>query len=127
MTQESVAQPAHPSTRELRGLQLFRECGAEIVRTAPYTYEVPACSGSTTYMVHYGGREESCSCPDWQHRVAVCKHVYAVVLWRAKRGECVGCGAHQLRRLMFEVGEDHAVFYAGDILCRGCAGKHGIR
>lgn len=118
---------AHPSTRELRGLQLFRERGAEIVRTAPYTYEVPACTGEHVYTVVYGGREESCSCPDWQYRGAVCKHVYAIVLWRAKAGECASCNAHQLRRHMFEAGEEHAVFYAGELLCRSCAGKHGVR
>ena len=86
---KSLAHPPTPDTRESRALALYRERGAEIVRTGPHTYEVPSCSGSRSYAVDY--RRESCDCPDFtmprrgREVGEPCKHVYAVGINRAKR------------------------------------------
>ena len=89
MDTTTVAHPPTPVTRESRALALFRERGAEIVRTGPHTYLVPSCSGSGTYAVDY--EAESCDCPDFtmprrsREVGEPCKHVYAVGIHRAKR------------------------------------------
>ena len=72
-----------PETREARALALYRERGAEIQRTAPFTYNVPSCSGEGFYVVDY--RTERCDCPDFERRGVACKHVYAVGIHRSKR------------------------------------------
>jgi hypothetical protein len=79
----SVAPPTHPDTRELRALELFRERGNEIVRTGPWTYLVPSCTGTGSWAVNY--KRESCDCPDFERRRVPCAHVYAVGIHRAKR------------------------------------------
>ena len=78
----------HPTipgdTREVRALALYRERGAEIVRTGPWTYLVPSCSGGEPYAVNY--RRETCDCSDaTRHPDLNCKHVYVVGIHRAKR------------------------------------------
>ncbi len=76
--------PSLPDTRELRALELYRERGAEIVRTGPNTYEVPSCTGRGTYAVDY--ERETCDCPDARrHPELSCKHLLAVAVCRAKR------------------------------------------
>ena len=72
-----------PATRELRALELYRERGAEIVRTAPWTYNVPSCSGEDIYVVRYD--KETCECEDYRLRGESCKHIMAVGVKRAKR------------------------------------------
>jgi hypothetical protein len=79
----SVAPATRPDTRELRALRLVQARGHEIVRTAPWTYNVPSCSGAGFYVVDY--RRESCDCPNYERRGVACKHVYAVGIHRAKR------------------------------------------
>lgn len=85
----SVPEAPRPDTREKRALALYRERGAEIVRTGPYTYLVPSCSSEAggSYAVDY--EVESCDCPDFTLRGRLtgepCKHVYAVGIHRAKR------------------------------------------
>jgi SWIM zinc finger len=76
--------PAHPSTREARGLELYRRGGIE--RIARDVYRVPSCSGSGSYDVLYGEREE-CSCPDYLYgNGRACKHLLAVgIMHAAKR------------------------------------------
>ncbi len=69
--------------RALRGLELYEARGSEIVRTGPWTYTVPSCTGAGFWAVNY--RAESCDCPDFLRRGGVCKHVYAVGIHRAKR------------------------------------------
>jgi hypothetical protein len=81
-TKDSSA-PAHPSTRELRALELFHERGRDIERLTPAVYLVPSCAGEDIYRVDYAA--ESCSCPDHEIRGVVCKHVLAVGILRAKR------------------------------------------
>ena len=73
--------PAHPSTRELRGLALYRDHGDEIERTAPHVYVVPGCSGGS-YVVHLG--RETCTCPDFERHNTPCKHLFAATLKAAK-------------------------------------------
>ena len=75
--------PAHPPTRELRGLKLYHEHGGEITRILPFVYEVPSCTGERTYIVHLG--RETCDCPDAErHPELVCKHRYAATIKAAK-------------------------------------------
>jgi hypothetical protein len=80
---QSLAPSAPPHTRELRALALVQARGHEIVRTSPWTYNVPSCTGEDFYVVDY--RRESCECEDYRRRGVPCKHVYAVGLHRAKR------------------------------------------
>src|ERR671917_2980383 len=79
----TVAHPPTPDTREMRALALYRERGAEIVRTGPWTYLVPGCTGAGSWAVNY--RSETCDCPDFERRGVACKRVYAVGIHRAKR------------------------------------------
>ncbi len=79
----TIAQPAHPSTRELRALELYRTRGHEIVRLAPDVFRVPSQDGGRSYDVLYGEREE-CPCPDHQYRHVACVHLYAVGISIAK-------------------------------------------
>ncbi len=82
MIEQSLAQPAPPSTRELRGLALYRDHHDEIKHTGHGRYEVPGCSGGR-YEVNLAiaGGTESCNCPD---RAPVCKHLIAATIFRAK-------------------------------------------
>jgi hypothetical protein len=41
----TIAQPAHPSTREERGLELYRTRGHEIRLAGEDLYLVPSCTG----------------------------------------------------------------------------------
>ena len=79
---DTTKDTAPTTTRELRGLKLYREHGDEIIHEGHGRYEVPSCSGDS-YVVDLAvfGGEESCSCPD---RAAVCKHLIATSLYRAK-------------------------------------------
>ncbi len=71
-------------TRKLRALALVQARGHEIVRTGPWTYLVPSCSGGEPYAVNY--RRETCDCPDaLRHPELNCKHLLAVAVKRAKR------------------------------------------
>ena len=72
-------------TRELRALALYRERGAEIVRTGPWTYLVPSMSSEAgePHAVNY--RTERCDCPDFEYRGVTCVHIFAVGIHRAKR------------------------------------------
>jgi hypothetical protein len=81
----SITHPAPPPTRELRGLALHRDHGAEIEHTGHGVYTVPG-GGGGTYRVDLAvfGGEESCSCPDYQRHKQPCEHIYATSLYRAK-------------------------------------------
>jgi hypothetical protein len=82
-TKQSSA-PAHPSTRELRALELYRTRRHDIERISPHVYLVPSCSGEGFYAVTYGGEAESCECKDFEFG-HVCKHLFAVGIMHAKR------------------------------------------
>ncbi len=40
--------------------------------------------------------------------------------------ECFDCHRRFLGRDLYEVGEDNLTFFEGDLLCRNCAGHHGV-
>ena len=88
MAETSVAHGAHPptTTRELRGLRLYRERGDEIEPLGHGKYRVPSCTGGQPYVVDLAplGGDESCSCPD-HAKGHTCKHLIAATLYRAKR------------------------------------------
>jgi hypothetical protein len=79
----SIAPLPRGDTREMRALALYRERGAEIERTGPYTYLMPSCTGTGSWAVNY--RRETCDCPDFERCGVACKHIYAVGIHRAKR------------------------------------------
>ncbi len=79
----SVPGTPRPHTRELRALRLVQARGHEIVRTAPFVYNVPSCSGEDFYVVRYD--KETCECEDYRRRGESCKHILAVGVKRAKR------------------------------------------
>ncbi len=80
----TIPAPKPADTRELCALALYRERGAEIVRTGPDTYEVPSCTGRGSYAVDF--EAETCDCPDSRrHPELNCKHLLAVAVKRAKR------------------------------------------
>ena len=84
MTNRSVPAPA--TTRELRGLALYRDHADEITHEGHGSYRVPGCSGGT-YTVDlavFTDEPETCSCPDYQRHNQTCKHVYAATVARAK-------------------------------------------
>jgi len=79
-TTKSSAPP--PTTRELRGLALYREHGGEIIHEGRGVYIVPGCSrGSYLVDLAVFDGEQSCSCPD---RAPVCKHIICATIYRAK-------------------------------------------
>ena len=75
-----------PNSRAERALALFEERGSLIRAVAADTYEVPSCGfRGKRYIVHYGGSEESCSCPDFQYRGNICKHLLCIGIKHAAR------------------------------------------
>jgi hypothetical protein len=82
-TTGSIPTASGGDTREVRALNLYRERGAEIERTGPWTYLVPSCTRTGSWAVNYA--RETCDCPDYERRGVPCKHVYAVGIHRAKR------------------------------------------
>ena len=79
----TIPAPKLAGTRERRALRLYEERGREILRTGPWTYLVPSCSGSEPWAVNY--KAERCDCPDHEHRGVTCVHIFAVGIHRAKR------------------------------------------
>ncbi len=75
--------PAHPPTREARGLKLYRERADEIERIYPHTYSVPSCTGATSYVVRLD--RGTCECADQaRHPELNCKHLFAATIKAAK-------------------------------------------
>ncbi len=70
------------TTRPQRGLKLYKDHAAAIVRILPHTYSVPSCSGGATYIVRLD--RQSCDCPDYERHHKPCKHLYAAVVAAAK-------------------------------------------
>jgi hypothetical protein len=78
-TTESSA-PAHPSTREQRGLELYRRGGIE--RISRDVFIVPSRSRRRVeYFVDL--ERQSCECRDHQRTGAACLHIYAAMLYQA--------------------------------------------
>jgi SWIM zinc finger len=122
-TQDSA--PAQPSTRELKGIALYRDHGDEI-SYLDGTWLVPSQHDATTVYEVTLGRHESCECEDYGHRGGSCKHIVAATIAKAKTAPCSGCGTRHKHRDLTEVPEDHLSYFEGDFLCRECAAGHGM-
>ncbi|MDQ3767843.1 MAG: SWIM zinc finger family protein [Actinomycetota bacterium] len=122
MDTKSLAQPAHPTTRESRGIALYREHGDEIVFEAGVWF-VPSMSDATTvYEVRLGRRGNVCECADFEYRGGSCLHIYAAIIARAKSTRCSCCGQRVAWRFVTEVQEEHELlsWFPGDRLCADC-------
>jgi hypothetical protein len=128
----TVHHPAPDSTREQRGLRLYREHGEGIERVAPDFYLVPSQDGERFYHVDYAG--ETCDCPDHEYRGVACVHVYAVGVKlakrRAKTARCSGCGEGFGASGLLEVGPEMVAMgegvREGERYCRPCARRRGV-
>ena len=80
MTAQKSSASAHPSTREQRGLELYRRGGIE--RIARDLYIVPS---RTRRRVEYfvDLERQSCECRDHRRTGDACMHVYAAMLYQA--------------------------------------------
>jgi hypothetical protein len=126
-TPKSSAPHAHPSTREERGLALYREHGDEIRHVRSSVWCVPSCTRASVYLVDLAG--VVCTCGDMPPVGEVCKHVYAALIVRAKTAECAGCGGRSRRRDMVECVEDNhdnLTYFDGDHLCPSCADNASV-
>ncbi len=80
MDTTSLAQPAHPSTREARGLELYRRGGID--RISRDVFLVPSCTRrGVDYLVDL--ERQSCECRDHHRTGGPCKHVYGAMLFQA--------------------------------------------
>ncbi len=128
MAAPSLAHVAQPSTRELRGLDLFREHGDRIVYEHGVWFVPSQHDGTSVYEVTLGHRGEACECIDYGYHghEEPCKHVYAAVIARAKTGPCAECGRRFRGRDLYLVPGDDLTFFEGDELCREHALAHGV-
>jgi hypothetical protein len=123
-TTESSAPPAHPSTRELRGLALFRDHADEI-RFEPVekVWLVPSqLDGTSVYEVRLGRNGSVCECRDFEIRGLDCKHIVAAMIARAKTTPSSSCGQRVPWRFVTEVQEDDDLlsWFPGDRICAEC-------
>ncbi len=114
-----------PTTREQRGLELYREHASEIVFERG-VWLVPSQHDSTSvYEVSIGRRGESCECADFGRSGATCKHIICATIARAKTAPCSGCGERFPRRDLVEVHAEHVAaghgVREGERYCRPCA------
>jgi hypothetical protein len=125
-TTESSA-PAHPLTREQRGLELYRERGDEIKHVRGSVWSVPSCTRAGVYLVDLASG--ICTCADMPAAGEVCKHTTAATIARAKSGICSGCSRRFRRRELVECVEgnhDNLTYFDGDLLCPSCADAAGV-
>src|SRR5438067_1736211 len=64
------------SAREQRGAEIA-ESGR--IRQEGLVWAVPSQSNSGRYTVDLNGPQPTCTCPDYELREDVCKHIFAVV------------------------------------------------
>jgi hypothetical protein len=127
----SISVPAsarEATTRELRGLALFREHGSEITYEDGVWY-VPSQHGATSvYEVVIGRKGESCECADFKYRggIFACLHIYAATIARAKTGPCAECGRRFRGKDLYPVPEGDLTYFEGDELCHEHARSHGV-
>ena len=138
MAETTIAHPARPTTpettRELRGLALYREHADEIrYEPAERVWLVPSQHDATSlYEVTIGRRGESCECADFEFHgnEQPCKHIIAATIARAKSAACAGCGARHPRRELVEVGPERVSFgfgvAEGERYCPACAKRAGV-
>ena len=80
----TIAQTAaEPTTREERGVALYRTRKADIHEIGEELYLVPSCTGMDTYRVDL--EAQTCTCPDYIHHGRVCKHQLAATIYAAKK------------------------------------------
>ncbi len=80
MTTTTIPQETRQSTREQRGLELYRRGGLE--RIGRDTYLVPSRTRRRVeYLVDL--ERETCECRDHHRTGGPCLHVYAAMLYRA--------------------------------------------
>ena len=125
MTNSSLAHPAQSTTREQRGIALYRD-HADDIRHEDGVWLVPSQHDATTVYEVVIGRRESCECEDHGHWGYACKHVYAATIAKAKTAPCAMCGDRFRYRDLTEVVDDHLSCFEGDLLCRSCARDHGV-
>jgi hypothetical protein len=119
--------PAHPSTREQRGLALYRERGDEIKHVTGSVWSAPSCTRAGVYLVDLA--DGVCTCGDMPPVGEVCKHTTAATIAHAKSGVCSGCSRRFRRRELVECIEgshDGLTYFDGDHLCRSCADAAGV-
>ncbi len=75
-------------SRALRGVELYREHGREILPMENGFWSVPSCSGRKPYAVDLAS--QSCTCPDWREQRKPCKHVFAAAIAVSRRGRVSG-------------------------------------
>ncbi|MEW6635362.1 MAG: SWIM zinc finger family protein [Actinomycetota bacterium] len=81
--------------RARRGLALWRSQGAEIRPMPAGGLSVPSCSQpGRSYRVSLVG-EGRCGCADWRRRKQPCKHLYAALVWAAKRRAALASGRRE--------------------------------
>ncbi len=127
MAETTIPKVQHPTTRESRGLALYRDHADEI-RFEGGVWLVPSEGAATSvYEVIIGRRGDVCECADFEHRGLPCKHIAAATIARAKTAPCSGCGSRFAYRDLEEVTEDHdsLTWFPGDRLCGGCLSAFG--
>ncbi len=130
----ALAHPTAPAPRPLRlsarlqrGIELAEERFEEITKIAPWTWEVPSCSGDHRYVVDL--KHGLCTCPDHPPEGERCKHVSAAAYKKARTAPCSGCRKRFRHRDLVELNEDNhdnLTYFHGDLLCRGCADSSGV-
>ncbi len=133
MIEQSLAQPAHPTTPAyvLRGLGIYELHADEILDSyqGGGRYIVPSgTTASGLYEVRVGTRPErnKCECRGFASH-GHCSHVVAASRVAKKSAVCDSCGERRWDRELVEVTEDHdsLTWFVGDRLCGGCLSVHG--
>ncbi len=132
MIEQSLAQPAHPTTPEpayvLRGLGLFELHAGDILASyqGAGRFLVPSGTAAVAYEVRVGTRPERnrCECRGFASHKH-CSHVVSAGRVSKRSGLCDGCGERVWSRDLFVVGADSLSFFEGDSLCRPCARAYG--
>lgn len=126
MQHQSIATtPTPTTTREERGIALYRNRGDEIEHLDGWRWRIPSCSGENVYIVDL--QSQSCQCPDYHRRQLPCKHVYAGSIARAKYSDCDLCGVKARRRDLCDVPDDHSTLGGlVEEVCGDCGRDQGI-
>ena len=76
-----------------------------------------------TRLGHFAHSEPEKQHDDLEHVSKITERaLYPVIKLRS----CTSCGRRFSGQDLFEVGDDHLMFFEGDELCRSCARNHGI-
>lgn len=119
---------SQPSTRQERGLQLWRERGGdEIHHVRGTVWAVPSCNGEGLYLVEL--TTGACTCPDRVPAGETCKHHTAALIAHSKTTTCDGCGSRCPSCELVEVlpdFHDNIRYFDFDRICRPCADRDGV-